>query len=96
LWHWIVIVGFAALATDIALRLRSVPETSKFGQPIAAELQALDKELDKLQNAAQESMPGSAKNADEVLRQFESARDGLRDLRAEPRSPDGNGRIIQL
>ena len=95
LWHWIVIVGFAALATDIALRLRGVPEASKFRQPSSAELQSTKNEFDSLQKAVEESIRGSA-NLDDLTRQFKSTRDGLRDLRPEPRSPDGNGRIIQL
>jgi anti-sigma-K factor RskA len=94
LWRWIVIVGFAAVATDIALRLRGVPETSKFRQPSAAEVQAVENELDRLQKAAEESIRRSA-NVDEVLRRVENTQDGSRDLGREPRSPDGNGRIIQ-
>ncbi len=99
LWHWIVIVGFAALATDIALRLRSVPETSQFRQPSAAEMQALEKEFDQIQKRlekTQQEFTRDSATTDEVLRQFESMQDGSKDLRTAPRSPDGTGFIIQL
>jgi hypothetical protein len=99
LWHWIVIVGFAALATDIGLRWRSVPETSKFGQPSAAKLQTLEKELQKAHEEwirSQEEWNRDISNDNELLRRFENTQDGSRDLRREPRSPDGNGRIIQI
>jgi hypothetical protein len=99
LWHWIVIVAFAALATDIGLRLRGVPETSKFPQPSAAEIQALDAEIAKMQKEMLKSTKefnGDSSVIDDRNRLLESAPDGALDLRRARRTPDGTGVIIQL
>jgi hypothetical protein len=99
LWHWIVIVGFAALATDIGLRLRGVPETSKFPQPSAAEMQAIDAEIAKIQKeiqATEKFTRDSAVIYDLRYGLIENTPDGSLDLPRAPRTPDGNGVIIQL
>jgi hypothetical protein len=101
LWHWIVIIGFAALATDIALRLRSVPKVGIVRQPTAAELQAElqaqaeMQEFDALIKDC-ENMYRDSANVDDPFRPLESTQKTLKNLQETPTTPDGNGVIIQL